>query len=156
MSDDTLNETEIEDVYTTHNIDYEKILEFQNTLDNLRFDLLEVSPELLKIESEEDFKLVINGALKEVFDNNLIVIDEDVAGEMTARGRLEPWEVWNCVTEAVLIGGGSWVGLQGLKAAGLKVITKVLTKVLTKFAGPIGVAITIADFGFCIWEHSND
>ncbi len=65
-------------------------------------------------------------------------------------------EVWDCAVEAVGLGFVTAIGAAGIKATGIKVFTKAITKFITKFAGPIGAAITVADFGFCLYGQSLD
>ena len=65
-------------------------------------------------------------------------------------------EIWDCAVDAVGLGFVTAIGAAGIKAAGIKVFTKALTKFITKFAGPIGAAITAADFGFCLYGQSLD
>ena len=35
-------------------------------------------------------------------------------------------------------------------------LTKSFTKFVSRFAGPIGAAIMVADFGFCLYGATND
>ncbi|WP_299679370.1 hypothetical protein [uncultured Tenacibaculum sp.] len=65
-------------------------------------------------------------------------------------------EIWNCSVKAVGLGFISYVGMKGLKKAKIKLITKAFTKFLSRFAGPIGAAIMVAEFGFCLYGESND
>jgi hypothetical protein len=65
-------------------------------------------------------------------------------------------EVWDCAVEAVGLGFVTAIGAAGIKATGIKVFTKAITKFITKFAGPLGAAITVADFGFCLYGQSLD
>lgn len=72
---------------------------------------------------------------------------------------LTPDEIWGCVKSSVTAGVGSLITigtLQGLRKVGIKVLAKAFSKLLAKFAGPIGVAIMVADFGFCLYGESND
>ena len=65
-------------------------------------------------------------------------------------------EIWDCAVDAVGLGFVSAVGGSGLKKAGIKMLTKSFTKLVAKFAGPIGAAIMVADFGFCLYGAAND
>ncbi|MEN8856871.1 MAG: hypothetical protein ABF260_02255 [Flavobacteriaceae bacterium] len=38
----------------------------------------------------------------------------------------------------------------------IKMLTTAFTKFVSKFAGPIGAAIMVADFGFCLYGAAND
>ena len=73
-----------------------------------------------------------------------------------AFGGLTIDEVWDCAVEAVGLGFMTAIGAAGIKATGIIVFTKTITKVITKFAGPIGGAITAADFAFCLYGQSLD
>lgn len=65
-------------------------------------------------------------------------------------------ELWYCALEAAGVGFATSVGIHELKEKGIKFITKKVTKLLVKFAGPIGTAITVADFGFCLYRANQD
>ena len=65
-------------------------------------------------------------------------------------------EIWDCAVEAVGLGFVSAVGMHGAKKAGIKMLTKSFTKFVSRFAGPIGAAIMVADFGFCLYGAAND
>ena len=65
-------------------------------------------------------------------------------------------EVWYCAVEAVGLGFATAAGASNLKKAGIKMLTKSFTKLVAKFAGPIGAAIMVADFGFCLYKAYND
>lgn len=69
---------------------------------------------------------------------------------------ITPDELWYCAIEAAGVGFGASFGIHTLKEKGIKFITKAITKALVKFAGPIGTAITIADFGFCLYRADQD
>lgn len=65
-------------------------------------------------------------------------------------------EVWDCAKDAVGIGFVSAVAMHGAKKLGIKILTKAFTKFVSKFAGPVGAAIMVADFGFCLYGAAND
>ena len=65
-------------------------------------------------------------------------------------------ELWYCALEAAGVRFATSVGIHELKEKGIKFITKKVTKFLVKFAGPIGTAITVADFGFCLYRANQD
>jgi hypothetical protein len=73
-----------------------------------------------------------------------------------ALGGLTADEVWDCAVDAVGLGFVTAIGAAGIKATGITVFTKAITKFITKFAGPIGGAITVADFAFCLYGQSLD
>ncbi len=84
----------------------------------------------------------------------------EISGDiMVANGtpaQLTGPEVWDCLTEAVGLGAAGALGTFALDAAGIKILTKAITKFLVKNLGWVGVAITVADFSFCIYEQSQD
>jgi hypothetical protein len=65
-------------------------------------------------------------------------------------------ELWYCALEATGVGFATSVGIHELKEKGIKFITKKLTKFLVKFAGPVGTAMTVADFGFCLYRANQN
>jgi hypothetical protein len=65
-------------------------------------------------------------------------------------------EIWDCAIEAVGLGFVTAASGSGLKKAGIKMLTKSFTRLVAKFAGPIGAAIMVADFGFCLYGAAND
>ena len=65
-------------------------------------------------------------------------------------------EIWDCLVDAVGLGGAGALGTYALNQAGIKIITKALTKFLIKNLGWVGVAITVADFSFCVYGASQN
>ena len=66
-------------------------------------------------------------------------------------------EVWNCAKQAVGIGAAGSLGTFALTKAGIKILTETITKIVVKNLGWVGVAITVADFSFCMYTaYYND
>jgi hypothetical protein len=85
-------------------------------------------------------------------DSNVILIDTT----NTAQGKISASEVWNCLVDAVGIGGAGAIGIHALDAAGIRFLTKAVTKYLVRHAGWFGVGFTVADFGFCLYDASQN
>lgn len=106
---------------------------------------------------ESDDELIFYAAFSPDFPINDEFFEPNATGSTTTdKPELTIDEVWDCAVDAVGIGFASAISTHTIKQLGVKVFTKAFTKFLTKFAGPIGAAITVADFGFCLYGQSLD
>lgn len=151
IGDANISEEEVEGIYEKYGIDFDIVLTHQNEMDNSVYRFALANPQILDVQSQEEFQ------------NDLILGIGSVIGEVTPQtpiystnGNLTWPEIWGCAVEAVGLGFVSYIGLKNLTKVGATIITKAITKALVKFAGPIGTAIMMADFGFCIYEASQD
>ncbi|MBY8963838.1 hypothetical protein KJK34_13840 [Flavobacterium sp. D11R37] len=152
ISNPDLSFTEVEQVYTNNNVDFELILDHQTMITDLVYQVYISYPEFDNM-TEEAANEIILSEIGDVLQSGQVTITNPIPDSTL---EITPDEIWYCIVEAVGIGIGSTIGMKQLKKNGVKVITKALTKTLAKFAGPIGVAITIADFGFCIYRADRD
>lgn len=150
IANPSLSLTQVEQVYSNNGADFEIILDYQTMANDLVYQVYTYYPEFENM-SETDASMLIIAEMGEVIDSGLVTIDNPY-GPTTITAD----ELWYCVVESVGLGFVSAIGMKQLKKQGVKVITKTLTKFLSRFAGPIGVGIAVADFGFCLYRADNN
>ncbi|QYJ68837.1 hypothetical protein [Flavobacterium litorale] len=150
MNDENMSIQQVENVYTAYGLDFDVILDYQTQANNLVYNVYTSYPEFDTMSEEQASSLIFT-EMGEVIGGGQITIDNhDYPAVIT------PSEIWYCVVEAVGLGIASTIGMKQLKKNGVKIITKALTKTLSKFAGPIGAAIMIIDFGICLSDADAD
>lgn len=151
LENERLSIVEVENIYESAGLNFDEILDYETTNFNLRLGLLYDFPETDEMDENEINGLIVDGT-RHLLLNGSINLNDPIY----TTNEITPDEIWYCVVEAVGIGGASAIGLKELKKQGIKVITKAVTKLLAKFAGPIGAAIMVADFGFCLYRADQD
>ena len=145
------SEEDVEKIYEKYGMDFEQVITYKNEMDNAVYSFAQRNPSILEVETQEEFQ------------NDLLTGLEGVVGDLTpetpiytTNGTVTADEIWDCAKEAVGLGFVSYLGIKTLRAVGAQIITKAITKTLVKFAGPLGTAIMVADFSFCIYGASQD
>jgi hypothetical protein len=154
ISNESLTIDEVEQVHLNYSLDFNKVVDFKNSMDNFLYSFCVNNPEVLEVSSQQEFEQIILDAMDIAYLDGTFVIDNILISETNSN--LTADEIWNCAKQAVGIGFLSYLSIKGLKAAGATIITKAFTKFISKFAGPIGTAIMVADFGFCLYGESQD
>ncbi len=154
ISNESLTINEVEQVHLNYSLDFNKVVDFKNLMDNSLYSFCIHNPEVLEVSSQQEFEQIILDAMDIAYLDGTLVIDYILISETNSN--LTADEIWNCVKQAAGIGFLSYLSIKGLKAAGSTIITKAFTKFISKFAGPIGTAIMVADFGFCLYGESQD
>src|SRR5690606_3321045 len=150
ISNSSLSLTEVEQVYTNNGVDFEVILDYQTMIADLIYQIYITYPEFDNMTEEEASELIL-AELGEVMISGQVNIDNPYS-----TNEITPDEIWYCVVESVGLGFVSAIGMKQLKKQGIKVITKAFTKAISRFAGPIGIAIAVADFGFCLYKADRE
>lgn len=175
IKNENLTIDQVEKIYLKYNLDFDYVVDLQNKIDNYFLQIYNSKPELLTVPDNQTEKL-FNEAIKACIKSNKIELyiptfsNNSLSVGLTAQknvskiafvshiseANITANEVWYCIVESITIGAGAALGIKALHKAGIKIITKTITKIASKFAGPIGVAIMLIDFGFCLDRAAED
>lgn len=150
----------IDEIYKKYRLNPDKMYSFYLRIQQAQLDMLWDSPSIDQLPPAE-MDAALADLLLQSYRNGDIKIDSTLMNQLNATfanggGILHPWEVWSCLEDAVTGGIVSFIGMHGIKALGIKVLTKMALQIIGKVAGPLAVAYTIADFSFCLMEQAAD
>lgn len=174
------DETKIPAVYEQFGLQFENVITLKNKVDNDILALLNQNRFLLQFDEVQTKRILLNAMekgfhskefewqrTKEAISNRLgrptpfaqLPIFPQTNGMAVNKAGLTLDEVWNCLKEAVGVGSTGVLGIAGLtKLAkdGIQEVVIATSKWLAKKAGWIGAAITLFEFGDCIYSEAID
>jgi len=175
------DETKISAVYEQFDLDFDNAIFIKNKVDNDILSLLNQNRFLLQFDETQTKRIILNAMAKgfgskelewertrEEISNRLsqptfiaqLPISPQTNGTAVNKAPgLTLDEVWNCLKDAVGVGSAGVLGIAGLtKLAkeGIQDVVIAASKWLAKRAGWIGAAITLFEFGDCVYTQATD
>lgn len=174
------SETALTGAYRAFSLDYEKVLVLKNKLDNDLLKLVNQNPFLQRFAEEQvqrilvtavttglqssdqrwtDAKAQINLDLKNSLRIKPMQTDGQRSVSVIAAPGLSVDEVWACIKQALGVGTAGILGIGGvlqLAKQGIQTALISITKWVASKAGWFGLAITVIDFGVCVYKESGD
>lgn len=174
------DETKIPVVYEQFGLQFDNAIMLKNKVDNDILALLNQNRFLLQFDETQTKRILLKAMekglgstgfewqrTKEAISNRLgrttpieqIPIFPQTNGIAVNKADLTLDEVWNCLKDAVGVGSAGVLGIAGLtKLAkdGVQEVVIATSKWLAKKAGWIGAAITLIEFGDCIYSEAID
>lgn len=174
------DETKIPAVYEQFGLQFDNAITLKNKVDNDILTLLNQNRFLLQFDETQTkrilFKAMEKGLgstgfewqrTKEAISNRLgrptpivqLPILPQTNGMTVNKADLTLDEVWGCLKDAVGVGSAGVLGIAGLtKLAkdGIQEVVIATSKWLAKKAGWIGAAITLFEFGDCVYSEAID
>lgn len=174
------DETKITAVYEQFGLRFDNAIALKNKVDNDILALLNQNRFLLQFDETQTKRILLKAMekglgstafewqrTKEAISTRLgrptpiaqLPIFPQTNGVAVNKAGLTVDEVWNCLKEAVGLGSTGVLGIAGLtKLAkdGIQEVVIATSKWLAKKAGWIGAAITLFEFGDCVYSEAID
>lgn len=176
------NEAALSGTYQSFSLNYETAIALKNKIDNDLLQLLNQNRFLLRFSEQQVHRIIVNAIDAGIHSNDEKWLDakrnfrfemgrglnnqgigtnglRTIGANRMAVAELTLDEVWGCVKSALGFGATGILGIAGmtkLAEQGIQQVVITASKWIAERVGWFGVAITLIDFGMCVYNEAKD